>query len=224
MEGLTFLTELSFLANNRIQIIAASNIDATNAFLIVRKSDIHGVHAGSSVHTYLDATVDTLRNDSAHTELKKNTISDVDKMKREPVMKIEPKNEKNVDSTVDDAESKLKLCTLFGGYDCVSTEKVNELVTIVNTAWLLQSLEKVDKDTQPMTSVLNLPDTDTKKIKSDNDGSLNDISDANSADFSDDIFLDTTVPKNTTPAPIEASYVHVDADSLNKKKSWMWLG
>ena len=136
---MTFLTELSFLANNRIQIIAASNIDATNAFLIIRKSDIHGVHAGSSVHTYLDATVDNLRNDSVHTELKKNTISDVDKMKKEPVMKIEPKNGKNVDSTdiqtsVDDAESKLKLCTLFGGYDCVSTEKVDELVTIVNTA------------------------------------------------------------------------------------------
>ena len=229
VEGLLFLTELSFLANKRIQIIAASNIDATNAFLIVRKSDINGVHAGSSVHTFFDANVDTTRNDLVHTESKKNTSDDIVKMRGQIISKIEPKNENNVNSTEskiseDEKESKLKLNTLFGGYDCVSTEKVRELVTIVNTAWLLQSLEKNDKDTQPVTSVLNLPENDVKKVKSENDSSLDGFSNANSADFSDDISLDNTVPKITTPAPIEASYVHVDSDSLNKKKSWMWLG
>ena len=158
-------------------------------------------------------------------------------------------NNNNNDS-VNKLNSRLNL--LYGGYDCVCEEKVNELVTIVNTAWLLQSLEKNQEDpAQSITSSLNFTRNDEKKIKSENGSIVDNLSKVNSADFSEDIFLDNDniqnnnnnkndivnnysnnnknsnnddITKIETPVSIDTSYVHVDLESLNKKKSWMWLG
>ena len=274
MEGIKLLMELSFLANKRIQILAASNIDATNAFIIIKQSHVNGVNASSSIHSYYDDTLDSSDIDILQKESQNVTTKDANLITEKIISKNEKgiqnekekvlnmyalktedeNNIKNGSNNNNDSVNKLnsRLNLLYGGYDCVCEEKVNELVTIVNTAWLLQSLEKNQEDpAQSITSSLNFTRNDEKKIKSENGSIVDNLSKVNSADFSEDIFLDNDniqnnnnnkndivnnysnnnknsnnddITKIETPVSIDTSYVHVDLESLNKKKSWMWLG
>ena len=159
--------ELSSLAHNRILIIAASGINAENAFEIILKTRVDGVHAGSSVHAYYnaastgctDSTVVGLMETAltasstritlaVHTE--RSSSTQLSLIEESPILVSSVGNE------LDHEDEGRELPGLGGGYDCVSVDKVLELVALVNSAWTLRSSEKTDDDAETSQQVLAL--------------------------------------------------------------------
>ena len=163
--------ELSSLAHNRILIIAASGINAENAFEIILKTRVDGVHAGSSVHAYYnaastgctDSTVVGLMETAltaaaaasstrtilaVHTE--RSSSTQLSLIEESPILVSSVGNE------LDHEDEGRELPGLGGGYDCVSVDKVLELVALVNSAWTLRSSERTDNDAETSQQVLAL--------------------------------------------------------------------
>ena len=161
--------ELSSLAHNRILIIAASGINAENAFEIILKTRVDGVHAGSSVHAYYNAastgctdstivglmeTALTAAASSTRTTLavhtERSSSTQLSLIEESPILVSSVGNE------LDHEDEGRELPGLGGGYDCVSVDKVLELVALVNSAWALRSSERTDNDAETSQQVLAL--------------------------------------------------------------------
>lgn len=207
LSGAVQLKELVTLAADRIQVIAASGIGAENAFEIIMKSRVCGIHAGSSVHEITQSA--THHDDEAGT-------SDVGLSVDIPIDSatiegVEQDNERPPRSVISG---------LSESFECVSITKVQKLAGVANTAWLLLTLEKSDPpvDSPPAISALEVLCTSASHEEKEDYGI---ISKATSADFSDDAFIEL----NPSKISIEGSYVHVDAKLESKKKlSWFSFG
>jgi CutC family len=207
LSGAVQLKELVAVAGDRIQVIAASGIGADNAFEIIMKSRVSGIHAGSSVHEINIPVTD--HDDEAGT-------SDVGLSVYNPsdaatIEGVDQENERPPRSVISG---------LSESFECVSTTRVQKLASVANTAWLLLSLEKGDPpvDSPPAITALEVLCTAPSNEEKEDYGI---ISKATSADFSDDAFIEL----NPSKASIETSYVHVDSKLESKKKqSWFSYG
>lgn len=201
------LREVVALAAKRIQVIAASGIGVENVFDVIMKSHVNGVHAGSSLHVQVTPMVNDSK-DAACT-----SDSEISDMSISAAVKF-----KAVNGTIDWRVGH-DLAGLSDSYECVSAAKVLKLSETVRTAWLLLSLETGEGAVCLLSDLKALEELTGQKVIDEAREERGGISKATSADFSDDIFSEQSLPK----VSIETSYVHVDVDSSTTKKwSWFW--